>query len=30
MMSVEFINPARDQEKFFTALQENIDMTEIV
>jgi len=28
MMSVEFINPARDQEEFFTALQDNIDITE--
>jgi len=28
MMSVEFINTARDPEEFFTALQENIDMTE--
>jgi len=28
MMSVEFINPARDPEEFFTALQDNIDITE--
>jgi len=30
MMSVEFIHTARDLKEFFTALQNNIDMTENV